>query len=99
EQERKGHEGDGEPAQKELAHRAIVARMGTARGPPSVRIVLQEREVALRQVVELERAAAARALEGRRLEVGGEDRRGLDQTLLLMSAADAVERRKERRHG
>src|ERR1043166_638734 len=65
----------------------------------SVRVVLEEREVAFGQVVELEGAAAARALEGRRLEVGGEDRGGLDQPLLLVVAADAVERREERGHG
>src|SRR5512140_423464 len=66
--------------------------------PPSVRVVLQEREVALGQVIELERAPAARALEGRRLEVRRQDRRGLHQALLLVVAADAVERCEERGH-
>src|SRR3569832_2109182 len=61
-------------------------------------VVLQEREVTLRQVVEFERAAAARALEHGRLEPRREDRRGLEQALLLVVAADAVERSEERRH-
>src|ERR1043165_1393409 len=83
---------------------ASVTRPGASvsvrqRQPASGRIVLQEREVALRQVIELESTAAARALERGRLEGRGEDRGGLDQPLLLVIAADAVERREERGHG
>src|SRR5437879_12191401 len=77
------------PSLSALARGGCVA----CKTPKSVDVVLQEREVALRQIVELERAAAARALEDRWLERGGEDRGGLHQALFLTVAADAGERR------
>src|SRR5262245_31538159 len=79
-----------------------TARTICAFGKPTanalVSIILQERKIALRQVVELERAATAGTLEDRWLEIRREDRGRLQPAVLLMIAPDAVKRRKERRH-